>query len=69
MDGRRVILVLRDAHLHEWQRRLADTLLEQTPAVVVETGVPVWRPQNATAYVATRGAARANLDAAAERLT
>jgi beta-N-acetylhexosaminidase len=68
LDGRRLVLVVRDAHLHEWQREVAEALLDQSSAVVVETGVPVWRPARATAYVATRGAARVNLDAAAERL-
>jgi beta-N-acetylhexosaminidase len=68
LDGRRLVLVLRDAHLHEWQRQLAELLLDRTDAVVVETGVPVWRPPRAAAYVATQGAGRINLDVAAERL-
>ena len=68
MDERRVIVVVRNAHLHEWQRQLAETLLANADTVVVETGVPLWRPPRATAYVATHGAARVNLDAAAERL-
>jgi beta-N-acetylhexosaminidase len=68
--GRPLVLVLRDAHLHEWQRRLAGTLLASAPgAVVVETGVPVWRPAGAAAYLATHGAGRVNLDAAAELLS
>ena len=68
LDGRPLVLVVRDAHVHEWQRQLAESLLDRSSAVVVETGVPVWRPARASAYVATRGAARVNLDAAAERL-
>jgi beta-N-acetylhexosaminidase len=68
VNGRRLVVVVRNAHLHEWQRRLAEALLEQGPGVLVETGVPVWRPAGATAYVATYGAGRVNLDAAAERL-
>jgi hypothetical protein len=36
--------------------------------VVVETGAPVWRPPAARAYVATYGAGRANLTAAADLL-
>jgi beta-N-acetylhexosaminidase len=68
LDGRRVIVVVRNAHLHEWQRQLAQTILRSSDGVVVETGVPLWRPARATAYVATHGAARVNLDAAAERL-
>jgi hypothetical protein len=35
---------------------------------MVETGVPVWHPPAAPAYVATHGDGRANLEAAAERL-
>jgi beta-N-acetylhexosaminidase len=68
LDTRRLVLVLRDAHRHEWQRRVAETLLERAPGVVVETGVPAWRPAGAVAYVATYGAGRVNLDAVAERL-
>jgi len=63
--GRRPVIVLRDAHLHESQRRVADTF---PGAVVVETGVPVWRPSRAAGYLATHGAGRVNLDAAAEFL-
>jgi beta-N-acetylhexosaminidase len=57
------VVVVRDAHRHAWQR----TLVPQG-AVVVETGVPEWRPPDARGYVATFGAGRANLEAAAERL-
>ena len=70
LHGRRVVVVLRNAHLHEWQRQLAETLLgDAGGGVVVETGVPLWRPPGASAYIATHGAARVNLDAAAERLS
>ena len=69
LDGRRLVVVLRDAHLHEWQRQLAEALLERAGGVVVETGVPLWRPPRAIAYIATHGAARVNLDSAAERLS
>ena len=57
------MLVLRDAHRHPWQRELV-----VPGAVVVETGVPEWRPAEARAFVATHGAGRANLAAAAELL-
>jgi beta-N-acetylhexosaminidase len=61
-----LVLVLRDAHRHEWQRTAADELLTRRPdAVVVETGLPVWRPPRAAAYVATYGGGRVNLEAAA----
>src|SRR6202008_4841633 len=56
-------LALRDAHRHAWQRELV-----VPGAVVVETGVPVCRPEDARAYVATYGAGPANLAAAAEAL-
>ena len=57
------VVVVRDAHRHPWQRELVPA-----GAIVVETGVPVWRPPAAPAHVATPGAGRANLEAAAERL-
>jgi beta-N-acetylhexosaminidase len=62
-SGRPIVLVLRDAHRHEWQRELV-----VPGAVVVETGVPEWRPEAARAFVATNGPGRANLAAAAEAL-
>jgi beta-N-acetylhexosaminidase len=61
-DG--VVFVVRDAHRHTWQRELVPP-----GAVVIETGLPEWRPPGARGYVATYGAGRANLEAAAELLT
>jgi len=61
--ARPLVLVLRDAHRHAWQRELV-----VAGAVVVETGVPAWRPPDSRAFVATHGAGRANLAAAAEAL-
>jgi beta-N-acetylhexosaminidase len=61
--GGSVVLVVRDAHRHAWQRDLVPA-----GAVVVETGLPEWRPAEARGYVATYGAGRANLEAAAELL-
>ena len=64
-----LVLVLRDAHRHAWQRAAAEELLARRPdAVVVETGLPVWRPPQSGAYVVTHGAGRVNLEAAAEAL-
>ncbi|MBD0337664.1 MAG: GrpB family protein [Thermoleophilia bacterium] len=63
-QGRHVV-VLRDAHRHPEQRALAEA---HPDAVVVETGVPAWRPPTVSAYVATFGAGRVNLLAAVERL-
>jgi beta-N-acetylhexosaminidase len=66
---RQIVLVLRDAHRHEWERDAAEQLLAAAPdAVVVETGIPLWRPVRAAGYVATNGAGRVNLEAAAEVL-
>jgi beta-N-acetylhexosaminidase len=62
-SGRPLVLVVRDAHRHEWQRELV-----VPGAVVVETGVPAWQPDAAQAFVATNGPGRANLAAAAEAL-
>ena len=62
---RRPVVVLRNAHRDESHRRVAEAL---PGAVVVETGTPAWRPSRAAGYLATYGAGRVNLDAAAERL-
>jgi len=64
--GRQLVVVLRDAHRHAWQRRAAQALLEAAAdAIVVETGLPHWRPQASAPYIATHGAGRVNLEAAA----
>lgn len=66
--GRGLIIVLRDAHRHPGQQALASALVTARPdAVVVEMGLPVWRP-GAGAHLATFGATRANGQAAAELL-
>jgi beta-N-acetylhexosaminidase len=62
-DPGRAIVVVRDAHRHGWQRELVPA-----GVLVVETGVPAWRPPDARGYVVTHGAGRANLAAAAELL-
>lgn len=65
---RQLVVVVRDAHRHTWARVAAHALLEAAPdAVVVEVGLPVWRP-NGGNYVATHGRGRVNLEAAAEIL-
>jgi beta-N-acetylhexosaminidase len=56
--------VVRDAHRHEWMREAAD----REGVVVVEVGLPVWRPSRARGFVATYGAGRASLAAAADVL-
>jgi len=61
-----IVLVLRDAHRQEWEREAAEQVLAAAPdAVVVETGIPLWRPSHAAGYVATNGAGRVNYEAAA----
>jgi beta-N-acetylhexosaminidase len=67
-NGRPLVVVVRDAHRHEWERAAVERLLGQAPqVVVVETGLPLWQPEGA-AYVASYGGGRANLEAAATAL-
>jgi beta-N-acetylhexosaminidase len=69
LDGRQLVIIARDAHRHAWQRDAIDALTARAPdAAVVEVGLPHWRPAGAGTYVATYGAARVNVEAAAERL-
>jgi beta-N-acetylhexosaminidase len=66
--GRQVVVVVRDAHRHPWQQVAAQALLDAAPdGILVEVGVPLWRPEG-TNYVATSGHGRVNLEAAAELL-
>ena len=57
--GRPLVIVVRDAHRHPAARAAIIALLAARPdAIVVEMGLPVWRPPGG-AYVATYGAAAA----------
>jgi len=58
------VYVVRDAHRHAWMRAAAD----RPGAVVVELGVPLWRPAAARGYVATHGGSHVSLAAVEERL-
>ena len=58
------VYVVRDAHRHAWMRAAVDT----PGAVVVEIGLPVWRPTRSRGYVATHGGGGASLHAAEEVL-
>ena len=58
------VLVVRDAHRHPWMREAADV----PGIVVVETGLPVWRPRRSRGYIATNGGSRASREAARELL-
>jgi beta-N-acetylhexosaminidase len=67
--GRSLVLVVRDAHRSPATQVLVTSVLAERPdAIVVEMGLPVWRPPAGAAYVATWGAARVNAQAAAEVL-
>jgi beta-N-acetylhexosaminidase len=57
------VYVVRDAHRHPWMRAV-----DRPGAVVVEVGVPEWRPGQARGYLVTHGRSRVSLDAAREIL-
>jgi beta-N-acetylhexosaminidase len=67
--GRSLVIVVRDAHRYPQaaQEALRRLLAERPDAVLVEMGLPVWRPPAAT-YLATFGAASVSGLAAAEVL-
>ncbi|HEV2374903.1 MAG TPA: glycoside hydrolase family 3 N-terminal domain-containing protein [Streptosporangiaceae bacterium] len=66
--GRSVVAVVRDAHRDTGAQDVITRLLAERPdTVVVEMGLPVWRPPAGT-YVATYGASRTSGQAAAEVL-
>ena len=66
--GRSLVIVVRDAHRYPAAAEATSAILAARPdAVVVEMGLPGWRPQ-AGLYVATYGAARTSSRAAAEVL-
>ena len=67
--GRSLVAVVRDAHRDQNTRALVNALLAARPdLVLVEMGLPLWRPPEGTSYVATYGASRASAHAAAELL-
>jgi beta-N-acetylhexosaminidase len=66
--GRSLVIVVRDAHRHPAAAAAVSRLVTARPdAVVLEMGLPVWRPA-AGRYVASYGAAHSNSQAAAEAL-
>jgi beta-N-acetylhexosaminidase len=66
--GRSVIAVVRDAHRAPGAQAVITRLLTWRPdTIVLEMGLPVWRPA-ARAYLATYGASRTSGQAAAELL-
>ena len=67
--GRSLVAVVRDAHRDEQTRSLVNALLAARPdLILVEMGLPFWRPPEGTSYLATYGASRASAHAAAELL-
>jgi hypothetical protein len=67
--GRSLVAVVRDAHRDEQTRSLVNALLAARPdLILVEMGLPFWRPPEGTSYLATYGASRASARAAAELL-
>ena len=66
--GRRVVVVARDAGRHAWQDRTVAAIAALRPdLIVVETGLPSGRP-DASAFITTHGAGRANLEAMADAM-
>jgi beta-N-acetylhexosaminidase len=67
--GRPLVVAVRDAHRLPWQRDLLGRVLARRPdAVVVGTGTVHDRHLAGRGYLGTRGAGRANLEAAADVL-
>ncbi len=67
--GRSLVAVVRDAHRDQNTRSLVEALLAaRSDLVLVEMGLPLWRPPEGTSYMATFGASRASAQAAAELL-
>ncbi len=67
--GRSLLIVVRDAHRYPAAVQALQRMLAARPdAVLVEMGLPVWRPAAAVRYLATFGAAASNGRAAAELL-
>ncbi|PSL00999.1 beta-N-acetylhexosaminidase [Murinocardiopsis flavida] len=67
-EGRTLVVVVRDAHRYPRTRAVVEELCRQRDdVVVVEMGLPMWRPDS-RAFVTTHGAARVNGQSAAEVL-
>ena len=68
-SGRSLVAVVRDAHRDGQTQSLVSALLAARPdLILVEMGLPFWRPPEGTSYLATYGASRASAQAAAEVL-
>ncbi|WP_433190409.1 beta-N-acetylhexosaminidase [Actinoallomurus sp. CA-150999] len=67
--GRPLVVAVRDAHRHDWQRRTIEGLCARRPdAVVVATGLPSDRDLAPGRFLCTYGGGRAQVRAAAEAL-
>ncbi len=65
---RSLLIVVRDAHRHPVARQAVELMLAGRPdAIVVEMGLPVWRPAGGS-YLTSYGAGRNNARATAEIL-
>jgi beta-N-acetylhexosaminidase len=66
--GRSLVIVVRDAHRYPVVADAVSRLVAARPdAIVLEMGLPIWRPAGGR-FVASYGAARSNAEAAAELL-
>jgi beta-N-acetylhexosaminidase len=65
-DGGPAVVVVRDAHRHPWMRDAAERLAPD--AIVVELGLPLWRPSGARGYAVTHGGSRVSYEVLADRL-
>ena len=66
---RQLVIVAKEAHRHAWQRGVVESLVRTArDPIVIEVGLPYWRPNGGSAFVATYGGARVNLEAAAAAL-
>ena len=66
--GRPLLIVVRDAHRYQAAQSVVTALLAKRPdSIVIEMGLPIWRPPART-YLATFGATRASSLATAEML-
>ncbi len=63
--ARPVVIVVRDAHRHRWMQEFTDRL---PSSVLVEVGLPVWRPAAVRGYAATYGGSRVSYEVLADVL-
>ncbi len=59
------VYVVRDAHRHSWMQAAVDV----DGAVVIETGLPLWRPERARGYIVAYGGSRASYQAVSDLLS